>query len=68
MDRACRLARSIAAFFTLQNKDIVSFGLGPADTKLGDHVAVIFACSVPVVLREESALFMATWTEMQLET
>jgi hypothetical protein len=44
-------------FFTVRDsKNTVSFGLGPANTTSGDYVAVIFGCSVPVVLQEQDGL------------
>jgi hypothetical protein len=44
-------------FFTMRDgEDTLSFGLGPADMTSGDLVAIIFGCSVPVVLRIQSDL------------
>jgi hypothetical protein len=44
-------------FFTMRDsEDTLCFGLGPTGLKSGDLVAILFGCSVPVVLRKQGDL------------
>lgn len=47
-------------FTTRDSEDTLYFGLGPSETTSGDLIAIIFGCSVAVVLRKQSDLELSS--------